>query len=388
MNSTPTPNHTADSSVPESAANSVPLTWLILGDKQGDNGQLYTVADRLGWPCVQKKVQMREQYVLGKPRFSATLDHLDLARCDPLEAPWPDLILTIGRRPSMVALWIRRQSGNRTKIVLLGKPTGRMREFALVVTSALNQVVPLDNLLPITLPLMRIDPDAISRDLGQWQTRLEGLSRPLIAVLIGGPTSPFKMNRAVAEALVRAVEHIQRELHGTAYIVTSRRTRPRFVAELRQMLPAETPFFSWSANAPDNPYKALLGGADGFIVTGDSISMMVEVIYAKKPLAILPLPQGLLGSLDNWRRSLARILFNPRRNSGLDRLRHRVARLVYRIDYFRLLSSTRDFHHFHRLLVAKGFAVWCGEPFNMPSRAPEEDVERVVSAIRELFPDN
>ncbi len=61
----------------------------------------------------------------------------------------------------------------------------------------------------------------------------------------------------------------------------------------------------------------LLGLADRFIVTGDSISMMVEVTRLGKPLEILPLPCGLLGTLDQVRRSLARWLFNPgRRQPG------------------------------------------------------------------------
>ena len=358
------------------------MTWLILGDKQGDNGQVYTVAHRLGWACIRKTVYMRERYILGKPRFRATLDHLDLARSDPLEPPWPDLVLTIGRRPSMVALWVRKQSGNKTRIVLIGKPTGRMRDFELVIASALNQVAPLANLLTINLPLMRIDPDAVRKAASQWMNTLDDYPRPLIALLIGGPTSLFKMNRSVAKALAEAVEHIRKELKGTAYVVTSRRTRPKFIEELKRLLPTDTPLFIWGADAKGNPYKALLGSADGFIVTGDSISMMVEVISAGKPLAILPLPQGLLGSVDHWRRTLARLLFNPRRDSDLDRLRHRCARLIYRI---RLLSSTRDFRHFHQLLVTKGFAVWNGTPFNTPSRVPEEDIDRVASAIRRLI---
>ena len=36
-------------------------------------------------------------------------------------------------------------------------------------------------------------------------------------------------------------------------------------------------------------------GGDGFIVTADSVSMMVEVIYLNRPLAIFPLPGGWLG---------------------------------------------------------------------------------------------
>ena len=108
-------------------------TWLVLSDKRGDNGQVEEIAQALGWPCARKRLQMREPYVIGKPKVAATLHHIDLARSDPLEPPWPDLIITIGRRPSMVALWIREQSGGRTKIVRVGKPSGPLRHYDLVI---------------------------------------------------------------------------------------------------------------------------------------------------------------------------------------------------------------------------------------------------------------
>ena len=84
-----------------------------------------------------------------------TLDHVDQARSAPLEPPWPDLVLTIGRRPSMAALWLKERSAGRTRLVLFGKPSGLMDRFDLVVAGAEVQLPPLPNLVPIRLPLMR-----------------------------------------------------------------------------------------------------------------------------------------------------------------------------------------------------------------------------------------
>jgi uncharacterized protein len=155
---------------------------------------------------------------------------------------------------------------------------------------------------------------------------------------------------------------------------------------LRTELPEGTPLFCWSADAQDNPYRALLGSADGFIVTGDSISMMVEVIRLGKPLAIFPLPTGALGTVDQLRRSFARWLFNPDCNGLLDRWRHRIGLIVYYLDYFKLLSSTRDFRHFHQLLVKRELAVWAGEPFAAAPSAADQDIDIVLNRIKSLFP--
>lgn len=362
-----------------------PRTWVILSDKRGDNGQVETIVEALGWPVEHKYVHMRPEFVLGKPRYRPSLDHLDLSRSDPLAAPWPELIITVGRRPSMVALWIRKQSGNTTKIVLVGKPSGHMLDFSLVIASAENQMPPMHNFVPTTLPLMRVSPEDVASEAAAWRERFAPLRKPLIALLVGGETNPFIMNRQVADQLVATARWIVDELGGTPYVTTSRRTTPEVVAVLREQLPPQAVFYQWAADASDNPYRALLGTADGFIVTADSVSMMVEVIYLHKPLAIFPLPGGWLGSIDQWRRSLAHWLFNPRQDSPADRWRHRLARGVFYIDYFKVLCATRDFRAFHRLLVEKGLAVWSGQPFEQPVAQLPDDVGLVIKRIKALF---
>ena len=153
------------------------------------------------------------------------------------------------------------------------------------------------------------------------------------------------------------------------------------------------PFFAWPAETEqddargsqaDNPYRALLGTANGFVVTGDSISMLVEVAALGKPLAIFPLPTGLLGGVDQARRVLLRKLFDLRRETRADRVRQWLARLVYRFDYFGLLNGTRDFRYFHQLLVERHLAVWVGEPFRIGGTVPPDDLEVVVRRIRAL----
>jgi mitochondrial fission protein ELM1 len=363
-----------------------PRTWVILSDKQGDNGQVETIVDALPWPVEHKYVHMLPQWVLGKPRYRPSLDHIDPEQSDPIEAPWPDLILTVGRRPSMVALWIRRQSGNRTKIVLVGKPSGHMLDFSLVVASAENQMPPMDNFLPTTLPLMRIGEADVAAEAAAWRDRFAALDKPLIAMLIGGETNPFIMNRKVAQDLVAMAHWVVDELGGTPYVTTSRRTTAEVVEVLRRDLPPQAQFFEWAAGSRDNPYRALLGSADGFIVTGDSVSMMVEVIYLHKPLAIFPLPGGALGSIDQLRRSLAHWLFNPKLQTSGDRLRRRLARGVYHVDVFKILCATRDFRAFHRMLVEQGLAVWAGQPFRRTAAELPDDVGKVVRRIEALFP--
>jgi mitochondrial fission protein ELM1 len=356
-----------------------PRVWLVLGDKRGDNAQVEVIAPALGWPCERKYVQMREPYVLGKPHVRPSLHHLDQARSDRLEPPWPDLVITIGRRPSMVALWIAEQSEGRTKLVLVGKPSGMMERFDLVIAGAEAQLPPLPNVLAITLPLMRVEEARIAAAVKIWQARFARLPRPLVAFLIGGPTGPFRYDGAVIEGLLAEVAKVARQ-GGTPYLTTSRRTPAAVVEALRSRLPAGTELFEWTADAGENPYLGLLGLADGFMVTGDSISMMVEIARLGRPLAIFDLPTGRFGAVDQLRRSLTRRLFAPASRPGA--LRQRLATALHRAH---VLTHTRDFCAFHRLLIERGLAVRAGQGFSKPRSVAPDDLALVVARIRALL---
>jgi mitochondrial fission protein ELM1 len=360
-----------------------PSVWVVLGDKPGDNAQVRAIEQALPWVCVDKHIQVLDPFILGKPKVGPTLYHIDRERSDPLEPPWPDLILTSGRRPANVALWIRKQSAGHTRIVLLGKPSTRPDDYDLVIYSAENQFPPLTNLQAISLPLMRVDETQIAQAATEWEPRLRELPRPLIAFLIGGPTGPFIFNPPTTRRLLDYIERIIGETGGTPYITTSRRTPPDVVAALRAGLPAGARLFAWSATDDANPYRGLLGLADGFVVTGDSISMMVEVIRLRRPLAIFPLPVSSLGALDQSRRALVRWMFKPGNGSPGGRLRRGLAGMLFRLH---IVTQTRDFTAFHDMLVSKGLAAYAGDtlPHTPDGQVPDDlgiAVQRIMALV-------
>jgi len=357
-----------------------PRVWLVLGDKRGDNGQVEVIAKALGWPCERRNLRMLAPYVKGKPRVRPSLHHIDRAHSDPLEPPWPDLVITVGRRPSMAALWIAKQSGWRTKVVLVTKPSGWTSRFDLIIVGAETQMAPLPNVLTVTLPLMRVDRAAVAAAAETWRPRLADLPRPLIGFLIGGPTGPFVFDDTVTERLLASIDQVV-AAGGTPYLTTSRRTPEATIEALQARLPASAHLFRWSADAPDNPYMGLLGLADGFVVTGDSISMLVEIAGLHKPLAILELPCGRLGRLDMKRRRLIRRLFNPQRVKGP--LGRALVSLLYSL---RVINHTRDFNAFYRLLIERGFAVRAGEGLPQPSGEVPDELALVVARIKQLLP--
>jgi len=355
--------------------------WLVIGDKPGDNAQVEIIAEALGLPFEIRRVLPRARYVLGKPPFKASLYHLDLERSDKLEPPWPDFVLTIGRRPSMAALWIQEQSGGRTRIILLGRPKKWIERFELVIVPSQYQLPERPNVLNFDLPLMRSNDAAVAEAVKHWRETFDALDKPVTALLVGGQTKPFRFDKAAARDLLDQTSRVLGQSPGTLYITTSRRTPPQVVDTLRERLPEYGILYRWDPDSKaDNPYLALLGLADRFIVTGDSISMMVEVARRGKPLAIFELPY----QSDPTTR-LRRLLTNiGRGGAGAARSGQAFPRLMALMRKTGLAGYPRDLTAIHALLYQQGLAVPLGAPFLPGGPRAVDELSQVVERIRRV----
>jgi mitochondrial fission protein ELM1 len=306
----------------------------VLGDKTGDNAQVEAIAARLPWPVETRQLVFKPRHRKGKPWFNASLRHVDLAASSTLAGPWPDVVITIGRRPAMVALWIRKQSGGRTRIVIIGRPKRSLEEFDLVVASAQYRLPDAPNVEKIGLPLMRVDQARIEAASREWASRLDALPRPLVVLLVGGATKPYRLDAATVPQLIEAARGYAGP-GGFIYVSTSRRTSPAVVEALRRQLPANSRMYEVDSGEP-NPYLALLGAGDVFVITGDSMSMLTETARLGRQIAIFALP--------------------------LDPLWGTLARFRTLLQWLRLVGFERDLGAFHQWLFAHNRAVPAGLP--------------------------
>jgi hypothetical protein len=232
--------------------------------------------------------------------------------------------------------------------------------------------------LHLDLPLMRLDEPAVAHAASAWRQRCADLPRPLTALLVGGPTKPYRFDEAVARRLLDQALDVVRRDGGSLYVTTSRRTPAAVVRALEAGLPAGARLYRWDSGG-DNPYHALLGLADRFVVTGDSISMMVEVARLGKPLAIFALPEGK-GAL-RPRSALGRRLAALEEGPAAAVLRP-VADLLFRL---RIAKYARDLSEVHRRLYASALAVPLGAPFRPPGPRVPDDLARAVERVRALM---
>lgn len=344
--------------------------WVVVSDKAGDNAQIEAVVAHLPWPVEYRRLVFKPQWVLGKPPFKSSLYHIDLASSDVLEPPWPDLLLTIGRRPAMAALWIKDQSHDRTKLVLFGRPKRWLHRFDLIVAPAQYALPEANNVMPIGLPLMRIDEARLAGAAAAWRDRFAALPRPLIGVLVGGTTKPFVLDADGArELLARAAPY--REPSGSLFVTTSRRTPRDAIAAFAADLPERAVLFEWRPGAADNPYLGLLAHADGFVVTGDSMSMITEVARLGRPLAIHALPEHA-----RWWTQVRGVLSRVVTNIPAGPFAKAFARLG-------LYSFNRDLTQIHTWLFARKLAVPSGAPFATGGPPPDDELLAVAARISE-----
>ncbi len=260
-----------------------PRIWVLLGPRTGDNNQALALAEALGLPFETRTLAYNPLQALSVwlPPNAATLDRDSRQH---LQSPWPDLVIAIGRRSVPVARWIRKQSGNRTKLVRIGHPRIDPRLFDLVITTRQYPVPPGDNVLLLPLAMSRFStPPEPTDEEAQW---LAALASPRRLMAIGGATKYWALS---AERVAEAVTSLQRD--GSLIVATSRRTDPEIIEAVRSAikLPAQL------VDGAFPRFPVLLNQADEIFVTGDSVSMLSEAILTGKPVGLLPIEQDEKG---------------------------------------------------------------------------------------------
>lgn len=352
-----------------------PLTWVLTGHKAGDNTQVLALANALGWPFEVKQLKYKSYELLTNRLFGVTLSGIDRAASSHLEPPWPDLVITAGRRNEPVARWICRQSGGRTRLVHIGRPWAALDHFDLIITTPQYFLPQRDNVLHNQLPLHRISNQHLAAEAERWKARIAHLPRPYITVLLGGDSGPFVFTAEKGQRFGRCLDQLAHRLGGTLLITDSARTPHGFFEAFSEGITSPAYVYRWHAGGEDNPYLAFLGLADHLVVTGESMSMLSEAATTGKPLYIFDPGEGPVpgsGRHTPWWLHRYNFRYKP--------LTHRIAMAIGP------RRMRRDVGKIQHALVSSGRAVWLGQEFPQDiSPCVSQDLERAVARVRRLF---
>jgi uncharacterized protein len=359
--------------------------WCLLGRKAGDNTQVRALAGELGWGYEEKHIVAQPWELLCHLGGGVTLAGIDRSRSSALAAPWPDIVISAGRRNEPVARWIGRQSGGRTRLVHIGRPWAPLLAWDLVVTTPQYFLPGQANIVHNTLPLHLVSGEEMESAAEQWRPRVAGLPRPWVAVLMGGDSGRFVMTPGKGLRLGMLARDFALAAGGSLLVTDSPRT-PRAAGDaLQAQLQVPHLCYRWGSGS-DNPYRGLLALADAFIVTGESMSMLGEAADTGRPLYIFDVGDGAA----RWWSLPHSYRYKP--------LSHRLAMRIAP------LRMRRDVGNIQRALVDAGRAQWlapgmidqaalalkelvAGNPVPVTEGSiGREDLQRAAAAVRRLVP--
>ncbi|NUZ07366.1 ELM1/GtrOC1 family putative glycosyltransferase [Piscinibacter koreensis] len=253
--------------------------WAMTADRVGDARQVLALAGELG--VAFRTVRLRFNALARVPPAHWLPSRMSWRSDVPLEAPWPKLVIVAGRKSAAAALWVKRRSGGRTRIVSVHRPWTPLAWWDLVVTTPQYALPARDNVLECLLPLLASGPTEAA--LGaRWAADAAALPRPWTVVLVGGDSRPHVLTQRAARRVADAVNARLQSRGGSAWVLTSPRTPPSALACLRGAMEGPHRIVPWGE--PDNPYPALRGAADEFVVTADSAAMLAEALVSGKPV--------------------------------------------------------------------------------------------------------
>ena len=271
-----------------------PRIWVLLGHRKGDNNQLLVLAQALNLPFETRS--MRYNILRKVPKL--ILDH-QLVSVLPsarkwLAPPWPDLVLGIGHRSVPVARHIGLASGGQTKLVQLGNPRIHPRNFDLVITTPQYEIEPHANVIRLPLAMASPHPPTVATD--EEREYFAALRRPHRLLILGGPNKHWFVSIDDATKAVRTLIRRSAKNGGTLIAIGSPRTEAEVIDAVKALI-AKTPHRF--ADGPTPSYRALLDDADEIFLTADSVSMLSEAVFTRKPVGMIPVRLSPRGVIDH-----------------------------------------------------------------------------------------
>lgn len=264
-----------------------PPVWVLTTGEAGMRSQAVGLAERLGLPFAEKRIGLRAPWRWLPGHLAPLALHgLDPAY-DRLAPPWPALVISCGRRSTAPSIAIRRAARGTTTTVHVQDPQCPPGAFDLVVAMR-HDGLDGPNVIRTDTALHRVTREALAAGRDLWRDAFAALPAPRIGVILGGRNRHYRFTANVAERLAANLERLLAATAGSLLITPSRRTEPEVTALLAARLGARPDVYLWDM-AGENPYFGILGHAERFVVTSDSVSMVSEALATGQPVETVDL---------------------------------------------------------------------------------------------------
>ena len=263
--------------------------WVISDGRVGIEIQAAGLARAIGLAPEIKRLKARSPWGLVPPRlWRDPLQHLD-PEGDSLAPPWPDVLVGCGRLAVAPSTAVRRAAAGGTFTIQIQAPKVPLDRFDLVVVPRHDRVTG-SNVITTLGSMHGFHAEDLAEAAERLPPAYAALPQPRVAVMLGGRSRVHKITVDDARRLAGHLVAWSREQGASLMVTASRRTERSTLALLRQEL-AGYPAVFWTGEG-ENPYQGLLGLADRFVVTADSVNLVTEAACTGKPISVAPVKGG------------------------------------------------------------------------------------------------
>ena len=265
----------------------LPKIWVISDGTMGMLAQSLALVQAMEMDFHDVRIFASPIYRLFPQLGAVPLMPISPRRSDrKLGPPWPDIVITCGKRMAGAALAIKRLNGGKTKLVHIQDPRIDPSYFDVMVVPEHDDLAHQGHAHVISSrgALNRLTHQQIKKQAKDVKRGLRKTAQPITAVMIGGHNRRYKASAADFKKLAGELRQFAKQNNRFLYLVSSRRTPKAGIAALREGL-ADWPHQIWDGDG-DNPYPGILGLADDVIVTSDSVNMTCEACFTGLPVYI------------------------------------------------------------------------------------------------------
>jgi len=264
--------------------------WILADDRPGTVSQSVGLAEEIGLDY--KIINVTYNFFARIPNcfFSNSLVRLSAESKKKFQNLdyLPSLVISAGRRSAPIALFLKNKSENKTQIIQIMNPDLDFSKFDFVILPKHDQTdeAKFSNVITTIGSLTKVRENVVEAEQKKFAAQFNEIKKIKIALLLGGSSNKTKFTKDSAVKLAKISATIAKNMNATLLILNSRRTSDELTNAVKLNLDCDFKLFNWKEVRDQNPYMAILGYADFFIITGDSVSMISECCSTGKPVYI------------------------------------------------------------------------------------------------------
>jgi len=204
-------------------------------------------------------------------------------------APLPEIIIGSSRLAVPYIRALKKYGNKNTLTIFLQNPgTGTKTADLIWLSDHDRHKLSGENIISTLLAPHRITAERLDQARKSGNIDMSAMTRPCIAISVGGNNSVYKFNRLAREKFAEYLSKAAQ--NGASFLVTpSRRTDAKIIEIIAEAI-KNAPHHIWDGTG-ENPYFDYLALCDSLIVTADSVNMTGEAIATGKPVYVFH-PQG------------------------------------------------------------------------------------------------